>query len=328
MSAAFGGGFVAFYRTLVEGPFGSWGRLLATFAKVSPLVLTGLAAALPLKGGLFNIGAQGQMYAGALAAMATALVLSGISPLMLIPLVLLVGTAAGAGFGAIAGRLKSRYGVHEVISTIMLNFIALQATAYLVSSGPLASPEGLGRTPPLPEAARLPIIAEAEAYPLSISIFIACAAAVVAWWFVSRSVTGFRMRAAGRNALAATRRGISVPRMITTAMALGGACAGLAGATEVAGVQYSVSAAFSTEYGFDGIAVALLANGHPLGVLPAAFLFGALRAAGTILQRDTGLSAQMIFCIEAVVIIAAAIPAVPRLLARWRPIVAAAACEE
>lgn len=319
LAAAFGMGMGPFAKALWHGAFGSPGRLIATIAKMTPLVLAGLAVAVPLKGRLFNIGAEGQLYAGALASVSVALALGALPRVVLVPLTLMAGTAAGAAYGGVAGRLKARYGVHEVISTIMLNFVALYMTSWLVNIGPLASPDGVGRTPLIPEGARLPAIAESGAYSLSAGIIIALAGAGAAWWLVSVSVTGFRMRAAGDNPVAAGRKGISAKRMIMTAMAAGGAFAGLAGAAEATGVHYSVSASFSPGYGFDGIAVALLAGANPLGVVPAAALFAALRAAGPMLQLDAGISAQMIYVIEAIVVIAAAVPAAPRILARLRP---------
>lgn len=317
VAAVFGGGPGVFFAALAEGAFGGWGRLTATLVKVAPLLLAGLAVAVPLKAGLFNIGAEGQMYVGALAAVAVALCAPALPAWALVPTVIASGAAAGALWGALAGVLKGRWGVHEVVATIMLNFIALHATAWLVTTGPLADPRGLARTPEVPQAARLPVVFESGIHGLSAAFFIALAAAVVAWWFISRTVTGYRLRAAGGNPLAASRHGIRSARMTLTAMAAGGAFAGLAGALEVAGVQYSVSAAFSPGYGFDGIAVALVAGGNCLAVPAAALLFAALRAAGTALQLDAGLSPQLIYVIEAVIVIAVAIPALPRSVRRF-----------
>ncbi len=318
IAAATGASPPAFYRALVTGAFGSWGRVIATLAKTAPLLLAGLAVAVPLRAGLFNIGAEGQMYAGALAAVAAGLGFAVAPAWVVVPAAVVLGITAGGAYGALAGYLKARRGVHEVISTIMLNFVAWHFTAFLVAHGPLASATSVGRTATIPANARLPIVASSGAYELSASLVIALAAAAVAWWFVSRSVTGFRMRAAGGNPLAASRKGIDVAASQVWALAAGGAFAGLAGATEVAGVHYSLSAGFSPGYGFDGIAVALLAGASVVGLLPAALLFAALRAAGPMLQLDAGLSPQVIYCIEAVVIVAAAVPHAPALLARLR----------
>jgi len=311
LAALFGGGPGAFFKALAGGAFGGPDRIIATLVKAAPLLLTGLAVAVPLSAGLFNIGAEGQMYAGALAAAAVALGASALPAWVLVGAVIISGAAAGALWGAVAGILKGRFGVHEVIATIMLNFIALQAARWLVTTGPLGDPRGLARTPEIPEAARLPVVFESGIHGLSAAFFLALAAALIAWWFITRTVTGYRLRAAGGNPLAASRHGIRPARMTLVAMAAGGAFAGLAGAAELAGVQYSVSASFSPGYGFDGIAVALVAGGACLGVPAAALLFAAFRAAGTTLQLDAGLSPQLIYVIEAVIVIAAAVPALP-----------------
>lgn len=316
IATAFGRDPAAFYRALAVGAFGSWSHTLTTLAKVTPLLLAGLAVAVPLRAGLFNIGAEGQMCAGALASVTVVALAGPADAAVMLPLVILAGIAAGAAWGAVAGFLKSRCGVHEVISTIMLNFIALYTVAYLVNTGPLADPSGVGRTPEIPPSARLPLIFESGPHGLSVALVIALAAWLVAWWFVVKSVTGFRMRVAGANPLAAGRKGINVRRMTLVAMAVGGGLAGLGGVLEVCGVQYSLSVAFSPGYGFDGIAVALVAGGYLIGVPVAALFFAAVRAAGTSLQLDAGLSPQMIYVIEAVVVIAAAVPAAPRMLAR------------
>ena len=312
LAEVFGKGAGAFFEALYEGAAGSPGRVIAALAKAPPLILAGLAVAIPLRAGLFNIGGEGQMYAGAVGGVAAAVGFSFLPGPVLVPLALLFGITAGAAYGGAAGTLKARFGVHEVISTIMLNFIAWHATAYLVNNGPLSGGVSMGRTAPIPEAARLPVVASSGAYELSASIAVALVAAAAAWWFVAKSVTGFRMRAAGGNALAAERRGIDVKGLSIGAMAIGGAFAGLAGIAEVAGVHYSLSAGFSPGYGFDGIAVALLAGESIMGIVPAAVLFGALRAAGPQMHLTAGLSPEMIYVIEAVVIVAAAAPRVPR----------------
>jgi len=318
LAAAFGNGAAPFYRALVSGSFGSAGRAISTLAGIAPLLLAGLSVAVPFKGGLFNIGGEGQFLAGALASVSVALAGGTLAAAAIVPLALLAGIGAGALYASIAGWLKASRGMHEVITTIMLNFIAFHATTYLVTSGPLCSPDGQPRTPIIAESARLPIVAGRGAYSLSLSIVLALVAVFAAWWFVEKSVTGFRIRAAGGNPLAASRKGISISRMTIVAMAAGGALGGLAGAGEVLGRQYSVSAGFSPGYGFDGIAVAFLAGGNIVAVGFSALLFAAIRSAGTALQLDAGLSPQMIYVIEALIVIAAAAPSAPKFFARRR----------
>lgn len=302
-----------FFAALFNGAFGDFGRVIATLVKFSPFVLTGLAFAVPLKGGLFNIGAQGQMYAGALGAVWLALAFPSLPAYALLPLVLAAATAMGAVYGGIAGILKSRFRVHEVIATIMLNLIAAHGLAFLVNGGPLSAPGGVGRSPMIPEAATLPVIARSGALKLSAGLGVAVLAVFAGWWFVSRSVAGFRLRAVGGNPIAAKRHGINTARTTVAAFVAGGAFAGLAGAVEVCGSHHFVSADFSPGYGFDGIAVALLAGSNLLGILPAALLFAAMRAAGTMLQLDTGLSPEIILVLEALVVIAAAVPMARRI---------------
>jgi len=316
LAEAFGRGAPALYSVLWSGAFGSWGRLLATLSKVAPLLLAGLAVAVPLSAGLFNIGGDGQLYAGALLSVSVALFCAGLPRALLLPLVLVAGVLGGAAWASVAGWLRARRGVHEVIATIMLNFVAFHATAWLVNRGPLADPSGVARTPQIGAAARLPVLAESGTYNLSAALLVALGAALAAWWLVSRTVTGFRFRAVGGNAPAASRKGVSLARTRFLAMAAGGAFGGLAGALELAGVQYSLSAAFSPGYGFDGIAVALVAAGNALAVPFAALLFAAVRAAGPGLQLDAGLSQETIYVIEAVVVIAAAVPSMPPILRR------------
>lgn len=325
VAAAFGRGVVPFYRALALGAFGGAGPLIATLAKTAPLILAGLAVAVPLRGGLFNVGGEGQMYVGALVTVTASFVFAPLPAFAAAPLALLAGALGGAGYASAAGVLKSRYGVHEVVSTIMLNFVALHATAYLANHGPLAAAGGLGRTMDVPFAARLPVLLSHKAWELSAAIFVALAAAAVAWWFVDKSVQGYRLRAAGGNPLAASRKGINLRRTTLVAMAAAGAAAGLAGAVEVAGHEHFVSVGFSSDYGFDGIAVALLAGASIPAVPLAAFLFAAVRSAGSALQLDAGLSPEVIFVIEAVIVVAAAVPEVPGIFARLRPRVAPAA---
>jgi simple sugar transport system permease protein len=297
---------VAALGALLRGAFGgprAWG---GTLAKATPILLTGLAIALAFRGGLFNIGVEGQLYAGALAAAVIGDRLALPAPLHA-GAALLAGVAAGALWALPAALLKSRRGVHEVISTIMLNYVAFLLTDWL-ASGPLKAPDRMGSQTPMIEAsARLPrLLPPTE---LSAGFLIALAAALLVALLLARTPLGFEIRAFGFNAEAADRAGVSVPRTLLLTFALSGALGGLAGAVEVLGLHYSFAARFSPGYGFDGIAVALLAMNHPLGAVGSAVFFGGLMNGAIAMEIDAGVSRHLVTIIQAFAVVAVAIRA-------------------
>lgn len=218
-------------------------------------------------------------------------------------LALLAGCLAGAVWGGIPGVLKARTGAHEVITTIMLNYVAIQATGFLLS-GAMRDPTpalAIAQTPAVLESARLPALV--EPYRASWSLVLALLAAAGSWWLLFRSTIGFEIRTVGANPNAARYAGIPVGRTVVLAMALAGLLGGLAGATEVVGVNYYHSPSFNTGYGFDAIAVALLGKAHPAGVVLAALLFGALRAGAPRMQFLSQIPADIIQIIQALVLL-------------------------
>ncbi len=275
---------------LAEGAFDGPMALGETALKATALVLTGLAVALPYRAGLFNIGGQGQFLVGAIAAAWAGRTLGLPAPIEL-PSVLLFAAACGAAWGALAGVLKARRGVHEVISTILLNWIALHLIDSWLVAGPLhasgASGFSHGGTEAVRAAARLPLLLPEGR--LSLGLPLALAAALLAWWILARTPFGLELRAIGASEPTARAVGIPVPRRLVQAMALGGAFAALAGAAMIlgGGTDYRYPENYRDPYGFDGIAIALVGAGHPLGVVLAAGLFGALRAGAIGLQDPT-----------------------------------------
>ena len=284
---------------LVSGSVGSQAAWTATLLKTAPLLLTGLAVAISFRCGVWNIGAEGQLVLGALGATAVATRWLADAPApLLVPAVCLAGAACGAGLAAIAGLLRARRDVSEVISTIMLNFVALQLVAFAVQ-GPLQEAAGAyPKSDPLPEAAMLPRFGRLHA-----GIAVAAAIAVAAHFLVYRTAFGFRLRAVGLSPRASRFAGISPERHALLALTLAGAVAGLAGAFEVAGVTGQLYEGLSPGHGFTAIAVALLARLSPLAVVPSALFFGALEAGAGAMQREAGVPSVVTQVVQGAVIL-------------------------
>jgi simple sugar transport system permease protein len=298
---------------LWSGSFGSVDALLSsTLVRATPLLLAGLAVALAFRAGVWNIGAEGQLVIGAAAGTAVALAIGDAMPRAItIAAVLGASATAGASWAWAAAELKRRANVPEVISTIMLNFIALDLVGYLVR-GPMQEPTHIyPQSASIAEGARLPLIVPGSR--LHIGVLIAIAAAVVLWWALRATAAGFRVRAAGVNPSAARIAGrIDVARTTLGAFVISGALAGLAGGVEVSGVTYALYENLSPGYGYTAIAVALLAQLDALGVIASAILFGALESGALAMQREANVPAVVVTTIEAVLILAVVAAA------RWR----------
>ena len=269
--------------------------------RATPLALTGLAVAIAFRGGVWNIGADGQFLAGATLAAWIGVALGGTH--LSLPLALLGGAGAGAVWAGIAGVLRSRFGVLEVISTIMLNFVAAFAVSYLVR-GPLQEPTHVyPQTPSIGDAAQLPVLVPGTR--VHAGILIALVLGVIAWWAMRHTAAGFRLRVTGANPFAARSAGlVNVERVTMRAFLLSGAFAGLAGAVEVCGVTYALYENLSPGYGYTAIAVALLAQLDPLWTLAAALLFGVLEVTAAALQREASIPSTTAAVVEAAVILA------------------------
>lgn len=281
------------------GALGDWGRYLETGEagavlrplgeasnKAALLTLTGLSVAVAFRVGLFNIGAQGQMMVGALAA---AVAGAGVSwPAILhVPVAVLAAAVAGAAWAWVAVELRLRRGVHEVISTIMLNWVAVSLVENWLVTGPLrggaSGDNSVSGTAQVLESAVLPRLL-GDASRLNLGLVIALLAGVATWLFFSRFVRGYEWRCVGLSPEAARAAGIDPARATREAMLVSGALAGLAGAVLVLGTELKYPSTLAASYGFDGIAMALIGQGHPLGVVASSVLFGALRAGGTRMQ--------------------------------------------
>jgi ABC-type uncharacterized transport system permease subunit len=287
---------------LWQGAFGSWYALTsATLVRAVPLIIIGLGIALAFRGGALNIGADGQFYAGAIAATWVGLHVAARPAPIAIVAVLAAATLAGMAWIAVPVLLKFRFGVLEVISTLLLNFVA-EALVSLMVQGPLQERQHIyPQSDSIAEAARLPVLPGTR---LHAGFALALVTAVVVWHLFARTYWGFKLRAVGAGARAAEISGRIDARRISVVALLGsGALAGLAGGVEVSGVTYALFQNLSPGYGFTAIAVALLARLHPLGVVATGILFGALEAGAGAMQRDAGVPAVAVYVVEAVVIL-------------------------
>ncbi|MFN0084519.1 MAG: ABC transporter permease [Blastocatellia bacterium] len=305
LSSAFG-----LYDALGNFTFDNWGY---TLFQATPLIFTGLAVALAFKCGLLNIGAEGQLYVGAFAAAWVGMTFGSLPGAVLIPLAIFAAMIAGAVWGAIPGVLKARFGSHEVINTIMLNFIAVGLVSYLTQRFYKAPGDPIMQSTPIAEQAHLvrfsgllaPLgVSFPQRIPLNICFPLALFAAFLVWAFLWRTKWGYEIRAVGSNPSAAEYGGISVRRQIVLAMALSGALAGLVGVNEVLGYRHRYYHDFSPGYGFTGIAVALLGRNHPVGVILAAILFGALIRGGLFVDIFTDkVSKDLVLVLQAIIIL-------------------------
>jgi ABC-type uncharacterized transport system permease subunit len=312
------------YAALIDGAFLKPQALTNTLVSSTPLILTGLSVAVGFRAGLFNIGAEGQYLIGAVFGVAVGYLLK-LPPVLHSIVAMIAGMIGGGIWGAIPGILKARLGAHEVINTIMMNFIAIQLTDWLVNN-PMKDPSGPSviRTPFIYDSARIPQLRELfptlinPADRLHLGFFIAILVAIFIWWLLWKTTIGFELRTSGSNPDAAEYAGISSSWNIILAMVISGALAGLAGTIEVQGVNRALPAFFQAGYGFDAIAIALLGQNHPFGVIPAGILFGALSTGSDVLQIRTGVSRHMISIIQALILLFVAAPAMVRWLYRLK----------
>src|SRR5690606_20782139 len=309
--SAIGRSFVALFR----GSLGSLTAISETLTAAAPLTLAGLGIALGFRAGLFNIGAEGQVIMGGIAAVVIGFSFEGMPIWIHLPLALIVGALAGALWAAIAGWLKAATGAHEVITTIMLNLISFRLLDYLLRNPPIQKP---GRSDPISEtvlpSAQLPKLLGwyDPSLRVHLGVVIAVLAAALVYWLLFWARKGFEFRASGANPDAARYAGMRSGLIIVLVMACAGALAGLAGANQVLGVLGRASPAFSANIGFDAIAVALLGRSHPIGVLFAGVLFGALQAGGRQMQVAAGVSIDLIAIIQALIIVFIAAPMLVR----------------
>jgi len=285
------------FNALLKGAAGDVSGVTQTLVKATPLLLVGLGVVIAFRGGVINIGAEGQIIVGALATTALSVGFPDLPRGVLLPLALLVGTLAGAVWGGIPGILKARLGVNEILSTVMMNAIAVQLSNYLLR-GPMIDPLEIEHGTRIAQSALLPrAVWLTKLVPRTLlhsGAILALVLAVLVYIFLWRTTIGYRIRAVGLNPDASRLAGINVPFYLAISLILGGAFAGLAGAVEVTGVQHRMMEGLSSGYGFSGIVAALFGKLHPLGAIPAAILFGGLLVGGNAMQRAVQVPSALI----------------------------------
>lgn len=318
------------YGGLLQGAFGSLEAISRTLRTATPFILTGLSLAFAFKAGLFNIGASGQYLMGTAASVAVGTSLGGFPAYIHLPLALLAGFAGGALWGAIPGLLKVWRGAHEVITTIMLNYIASLFTGWLVYAGgtegqqpgPLSDPasavRGISQTRIIYPSAVLPELFPDVFTNVHWGIVVALVAVAVIWWVLHKSTFGFEVRTVGENVTAARYAGIRVNWTIVLTMVMAGGLAGLAGTVETLGLYHRFAPEFTGTSGFEGITVALLGNTEPVGVLVSAIFMGSLYGGAAKMQFESGVRGEIIQVVQAVVLMLVAAPEIVRVVYRMR----------
>lgn len=296
---------LAAYSAMFRGAFGTQRQLGETLLRATPLMFTGLAVAYGFRAGLFNIGAEGQLFLGGLAAAYLGVALGGLPWFISLPIVIAGAMLAGAAWAFIPALLKARIGAHEVITTMMFTYIGRYLVSYLVT-GPLKAPGAVPQTVEVAVSSRLPKISDLLPFlqpsRAHAGVLLAIVMAIIVWLILRYTAAGYEARAVGFNPTAAQTGGISVGATIVKSLCFSGALAALAGASEILGVHYRLFDQFSSGFGFTGIAVALLAKNNPLGVIPAAILFGALSAGAGTMQLEAGVSQKVISVIQGIII--------------------------
>lgn len=304
----------ASYRALFDSSLGDAGALSRTLVVSTPLILVGLSVALAFQAGLFNIGGAGQLIVGAMGAAYVGIHVD-LPAVVHLPLALIAGVIGGAAWGGIVGILKARTGAHEVITSIMLNFIAFRLLDYALGTEAFRRP---GRTDPIspemPDSVRFPEFD--GAFDVHLGFPIALLVAWGCWWLLRRTTVGFRMRAVGANPHAAGYAGMGVAATTFLSMAIAGGLSGLGGTSILLGSTPRLTGGFFAQVGFDAIALALLGRANPVGVVGAGILFGALQAGATGMQAQTSTPIDIIFVIQALIIVFVAAPAIIRAI--WR----------
>ena len=285
---------------IVQGAFGNPYAVSETFVQMTPILLAALGVAIAFRAGLWNIGAEGQLYAGAIGSVLVGMNLFHLPAFTLMVAALLAGALAGAFWGLVPAILKVRFGAQEVLVTIMLKYVALLASS-MVISGPWHDPI-VPKTRDIEAAANLPVLLPGTR--LHLGFLLALIAAVVMYFVMNRSVLGYRIRAVGLNRNAARLAGIKVTSVTLTTFAVSGALAGLAGATLVQGINHALVDGLSPGYGYTAIAVALLGRLHPLYTVVSAMIFGALYVGTQSMQIVTGIPSAFVLVIQSVLLLA------------------------
>ena len=308
----------AVFNSLVDDPAKQWRPLTETLKYAGPLILGGLGVGIAFRASMFNIGGRGQMIIGGGAAAWVGFRFEGLPTIIHLPLAILVGMLFGALWGGIAGLLKARTGAHEVIVTIMLNYVGYYLVFWaLTKTWLLATPGSVNpKSPPMQDSAILPKVL-GEEFNLHLGFVLAIIAVGVVWWVLNRSTLGYRIRAVGENPHAARASGINVGWIYTVVMLIAGALLGLAGVNQVLGtVTSGVSTDIDAGIGFDAITVALLGRSRPLGILAAGLLFGAFKAGGFTMQAQENISVDLVLVVQSLIVLFLAAPPLVRAIFR------------
>ncbi|MDE0630381.1 MAG: ABC transporter permease [Caldilineaceae bacterium] len=294
------------YSALIRGALGNISGITQTLTKATPLLLVGLGICIAFRGGVINIGGEGQIVVGALAATAFGVGFGNLPALILLPLTLISGAAAGLIWGGIPGLLKARLGVNEILATVMMNQIALRLMNFLLR-GPMLDPEHVAAGTSIPQSATLPeSIWLTRLVPRTLfhsGAILAVLLALAVYFLLWRTTIGYRIRAVGLNPHASRYAGIPVAKYVTLSLALSGMLCGLAGAVEVLGVHHRMLEGLSGGYGFSGIVAALFGKLHPLGAIPASALFGALLVGADKMQRAVQVPSALAIALQGLVVL-------------------------
>jgi simple sugar transport system permease protein len=287
-------------------------QISETIVAATPLVLTGLSVGIAFRGGLFNIGAEGQLIIGSICATVIGVKLGSLPGIILIPLVLLGGMLGGAVWGGIVGVLKALTGAHEVVTTIMLNYIAIFFLQYLIVGGPFQLPNASSTSPSISDSAKLPRLIPQDGqflglpgsiYRVHAGVFVAILAAVAFWFLLQRMSLGYEIRAVGQSQRAARYAGVNVRRTTIVTMLIAGAFSGLAGAVQISGLVYNLTDSYSKDStGFTAIAVTLLGQNTAIGIVLSALLFGALHVGGQFMQARANVSGNLVDILQALIL--------------------------
>jgi simple sugar transport system permease protein len=292
---------VAALAAICEGAFGDRAAVVTTLLRASPLILTGVAVSVAFRAKIWNIGAEGQLYAGAMAGYGAYLAAPGLPAFLLLPLVLLAGFAGGAALGGLAGYLRARFAVNEVLSTVMLNYVVRFVLSYLLVNNWRDATSFYQQSARIASSAMLPALVPGT--KLHLGFLIALVAAVAVYVLLNRTALGYEIKAVGQNPVASRFKGIDVGRTAIVVMLISGGLAGLAGVAEVFGTHFRLRPDISVGYGFVGIVVAMLAGLRPILVVPVAILFAGLSTGGVNMQIETGVPSALTLVVQAIVLI-------------------------
>ncbi len=293
------------YGTMLFGAFGDIYGIGQTLTQATPILFTALAFVLAFKCGLFNLGAEGQLIIGGFFAAVVGISFAQLPIFIHLPFAILAGAFGGAIWGLVPAVLKAKLGAHEVITTMMLSYVALYLTSYFVNY-PLKAPGPVAQTIPIQPSAELPRLLPVT--QLSAAFILSIAAAAATAYLLERTTIGYEVRAIGLNPAAAQNAGINTKKVIVIAMVLSGAIAGIGGAGEILGVHRRFIDGFSPGYGWDGLAVALIGGLNPIGSIVAAILFGAIRSGGISMNVSTGVPLDLITVLQGLVVLFVAAP--------------------